>query len=272
MTRLPRLFIGSSKEGLDVAYAIQENLEYDAEATVWTQNIFSPSEYALKNLLGAMKAFDFSALVFTPDDVVRIRGQEDAAIRDNVVFEFGLFVGALGLARCFCVVPRDARPLRIPTDLLGLAPLTFRSQRFDRNLVAALGTACNQMRRAFRASASDAVRGPSLQEPIRVPSLQEYVDKWAALEETRARVRELPLDPYDEWPREDFKKIFVFLESLSDAILAGTIDESAARLVFEKAILSTWPVAASLLAPPNHRDEWWDPPPRIAQLYIKWSA
>lgn len=35
MTRRPPLFIGSSVEGLEVAYALQENLEFDCEPTVW---------------------------------------------------------------------------------------------------------------------------------------------------------------------------------------------------------------------------------------------
>ena len=42
----PKLFIGSSTEGLDIAYAIQSQLTNDAECTVW-KNAFPLGSYTL---------------------------------------------------------------------------------------------------------------------------------------------------------------------------------------------------------------------------------
>ena len=146
----PRLFIGSSTEHLQLAYAIQENLEHDCESTVWTQGIFSLTEYALESLISQLKTSDYGVFILTPDDVTQIRGEKRATARDNVVFELGLFIGGLGRERTFFVVPRDVDDLHLPTDLLGISTADYDPIRSDDNEVAALGAACNKIRREIR--------------------------------------------------------------------------------------------------------------------------
>lgn len=145
----PRLFIASSKEGLDYAYAIQKNLDDDADVTVWTQGIFDLSATTVESLIGALDKFDFAIFVFAPDDVLRIRQRKFVAVRDNVVFELGLFMGKLGRDRTFIVVPKSS-DLRIPTDLAGITPGKFNPERNDGNLSAALGAFCNDVRLQIR--------------------------------------------------------------------------------------------------------------------------
>ena len=59
-----------------------------------------------------------------PDDRVISRGQETDVPRDNVIFELGLFMGALKRERTFLVLPRGLN-IKVPTDILGLNPLTY---------------------------------------------------------------------------------------------------------------------------------------------------
>lgn len=140
----PRLFIGSSTESLAVARAIKANLDHDADATVWTEGVFRPSRTALESLLAASIGFDFAVFVFSPDDVLQMRGKADAAVRDNVIFELGLFVGQLGRERCFIVQPRG-EDMRLPTDLLGFTPVTY-DPRLMNNARSALGSVCDDIR------------------------------------------------------------------------------------------------------------------------------
>jgi len=161
-----RIFIGSSTEALNIAYSIQENLEHVAEVTVWTQDIFKPSSYTLDDLEDALDAFDYGVFVFSPDDITKMRSEEFRTVRDNVLFEFGLFIGRLGRENCFFVVPRSIDGIHLPTDLLGLSPLTYDPTRTDDNLNAALGPACNKIRKELSSGLADAITSARTQYDI----------------------------------------------------------------------------------------------------------
>jgi tetratricopeptide (TPR) repeat protein len=142
----PRAFIGSSVEGLGIAYAVQQNLLHDAEITVWSQGVFELSATAVESLTTVLSSSDFGIFIFTPDDFATIRQQGHSIVRDNVLFELGLFIGKLGKERTFFVQPDSTKDLHIPTDLFGLTPAKYESARTDGNWEAATGAACHQIR------------------------------------------------------------------------------------------------------------------------------
>ena len=116
----PSLFVGSSSESLDVAFAVQKNLDADAEVTVWNQGIFELSKFSLESLDEALDNTDFGVFVFSPDDITRVRDIEFQTVRDNVVFELGLFIGRLGRRKSFLIMPRGISDFHLPSDLLGI--------------------------------------------------------------------------------------------------------------------------------------------------------
>ena len=147
----PRIFIGSSVEGLPVAYSIQENLDYDpVEVTVWTQGFFNLSQSILAELINGLSTYHLGVFVLTPNDVSVIRSKQYKSARDNVIFELGLFFGALGQDRAYYVIPRSEQSFRLPTDLLGIIAGTYDDQRQDQNLNAALGSFTHKIRKAYQ--------------------------------------------------------------------------------------------------------------------------
>ncbi|MCC7522983.1 nucleotide-binding protein [Candidatus Uhrbacteria bacterium] len=134
------VFIGSSKEALPIASKLKEGLAAaDVITLVWKDGIFGPSRYTMEDLEAQLSAADFAVLVAAPDDVVISRGEERGAPRDNVIFELGLFMGALSRSRAFMVVPRDY-DAKIPSDLLGLLPVRYGGGTQDADVEAVCAT------------------------------------------------------------------------------------------------------------------------------------
>lgn len=143
----PRLFIGSSTEGLPIAEAVQGNVWRVAEVTVWTQGVFKPSRGSLDSILSKLNDQDFGLFVFSPDDVLQMRGNASNAIRDNVLLELGVFIGRLGAERCYFLIPHGTgETLHIPTDLVGINPLYYENDRSDGNWAAATGAASAEIK------------------------------------------------------------------------------------------------------------------------------
>lgn len=143
-TDKPTLFIGSSNEGRQVAEAIHDRLQYDAEITPWTAAI-KLSTATLESLIDELDRFDFSILVLTGDDLTESRGALLKSPRDNVVFELGLFMGRLNRTRTF-IVQDSSSPLKIPSDLLDVTVALYDGARRDKNLRAAVDPACALIR------------------------------------------------------------------------------------------------------------------------------
>ena len=148
----PKVFVGSSVEGLTIAYAIQEEFEHDADVIIWHQGVFDLNRSTFDTLYNKRESFDFAIFVITPDDPIMIRGEDYYVGRDNILFELGLFISALGSSRCFYIYPRNIKNLHLPTDLLGITAPTYDPEKIksDSDIRSAIGAACNKIRMIIR--------------------------------------------------------------------------------------------------------------------------
>jgi predicted nucleotide-binding protein len=98
----PRMFLGSSGQQTKLLGAITRGLADVADVEPWTTT-FNPGRSTLERLVELSQEVDFAAFVFAQDDwTTSNAGQSgQASPRDNVVFEAGLFGGALGIRRTF---------------------------------------------------------------------------------------------------------------------------------------------------------------------------
>ncbi len=140
--RKPRLFIASSAESLPIAEAVNVNLDFELEVTIWKNGTFKLSSTTIEDLVEKSSAVDFALFIFTPDDIATIRNKSEHVVRDNVLFEMGLFIGAIGKERSFFLKPRGEE-MHLPTDLLGTSPADYESSRSDSDMVSATNRACS---------------------------------------------------------------------------------------------------------------------------------
>src|SRR6187549_531483 len=144
----PRIFLGSSTQQEKLLQALTRGLQDISDVEPWT-TVFTPGVSTLDRLVELTREVDFAAFVFAQDDWTSKGASPDeasgeASPRDNVVFEAGLFGGALGIRRTFIL---HANGAKLPTDLNGLTAI-----RYDPDTTPAIVRQINQtLRKAIEA-------------------------------------------------------------------------------------------------------------------------
>lgn len=143
----PKIFIGSSIDGLEYATAIkgvfENNPNYDVD--VWVDVFGNGNSTNIEVLEGCIDQYKYSIFVFSPADTIKMSHNAEELIipRDNCIFEYGLFMGKNGRPNTFFIVPNDWTGLRIISDLDGMNRFSYIVD--NENKQSAVRTSCTKI-------------------------------------------------------------------------------------------------------------------------------
>lgn len=121
-----KIFLGSSQEAKEIMYDIAALIgAVDGFQTItWDSSgngIFVPGDYTLESLIKIADEVDGAVFIFNSDDEIWYRNENQLkTTRDNVIFEYGLFVGMKGRQKVTFACKNKPH---IATDLMGITYL-----------------------------------------------------------------------------------------------------------------------------------------------------
>jgi hypothetical protein len=209
-----KIFIGSSTEGYEIAEQIRD--EINAELGDWIicetwkgGNVFDVNSGTLDSLIKASRKYDYGVFVATDDDDLTKRNAKVKSMRDNVLFESGLFLGSLGLQRAFLLTHMN---IGLPSDFNGTTLLTFNENTIDvviRNII-------NEIQKTKNSYNLKPIPSTALALTYYNNFLSRFIDKKLKQKDAKLRIL-IPVNINDIWGQiEKYKK-----ESKSHKTLNG---------------------------------------------------
>jgi len=132
----PKVFIGSSSEARDVVEKILPSLNGKCAVAHpwWASPAFNQDDTTFAALLTAVMSYDFAIFVIAADDLTTSRNSTKFTVRDNVLFELGMFVGQLGRERVAAILQKldGADQIKMPSDLSGVLMSGFSKADKDK--------------------------------------------------------------------------------------------------------------------------------------------
>jgi predicted nucleotide-binding protein len=111
-----RIFIGCSTEALHIAQSVKtsitqnQKINRSVEVILWTETQWGNLRNPIDSINENIDSFYYAIFIAYPDDILESRGERYYTTRDNVIFEFGLFLSRLGIERTFLMLPVLNKP------------------------------------------------------------------------------------------------------------------------------------------------------------------
>jgi hypothetical protein len=133
----PKIFIGSSLAGIEIAEKVKNYLARIGDCYLWQDpNVWEPNRSTFENLLRMVSYFDFGVFVATSDDLTLTNDKIVIEPRDNVILEMALFLGAMGRDKSFLLVEEG---IKLPSDFNGIY-----MPRFSKGNEISIQNACGE--------------------------------------------------------------------------------------------------------------------------------
>lgn len=136
-----KVFIGSSSEALEIVNKVKQLLEVSYEVLTWDKS-FVLNNSSLDCLIENAIKTDYAIFIGTADDNVvandrerYAREGENSKNRDNVVFEFGLFLGILGKPNCVYMTDKESK---VMSDMDGITRIVFDKLDLNESIPSAV--------------------------------------------------------------------------------------------------------------------------------------
>ena len=130
-----KLFIGSSSEEKSMAVAEKLKTKITEECGEWIEpklwsdkKVFLLNQSTYHNLLESSRKYEYGIFVANADDMVEKKGNISPCMRDNVLFEAGMFLGSLGLRRAFFLADAECKLL---SDYAGITVSFYNDSNLD---------------------------------------------------------------------------------------------------------------------------------------------
>ncbi len=128
-----RIFIGSSKEAKKTMEEVRHWLDSSHRVIPWTSTEAFPLESSVfERLIDLSESVDAAVFIISEDDLSSIRGTQHWQVRDNVLFEYGLFLGALGRANVRRIIVGNPKQTSNMLGIIGLRIPKFKRSKKDR--------------------------------------------------------------------------------------------------------------------------------------------
>lgn len=150
---IPRVFVIGTAEGTEISDKVVKAMASDdLQVTPWNDpDFFRAGDLTLDRLEQSLELFDFAIAIVTSDDITISRGAASYSVRDNVMFELGLFMGQLGRQRTLILRPPDPKNRdftllnKSTSDLSGLGEIRYKN---DDELIEKLEATAKRFKRA----------------------------------------------------------------------------------------------------------------------------